>query len=119
MRHIFGASASMSIASVAERLIRQDMVDKGVKKPLARKMLADDAQLAPGTLANLARGRLKRLDGVAAALNRIVIERLATKIRQLECELEIARITASRPDETDLFAAMDALEKAKKLLRKE
>lgn len=112
--------ASMSVIAIAEKMIRQEMLDQGVKRPEAAAFLSRQSEsLTPGTFDNLKRGRLKKLDGVKVALNDLAIKWLQRKIGEFEHDLEIARRTASRPDSADIFAAMDALEKARELLSRE
>lgn len=107
----------MSIAATAEKIVRETMIERGVKKPDARKIVAREMGLSPGSLQRLAENRLVHIDRIANRLNAYVIRRLEKKISQLEGELEIARVAASRPDDNRIFAAQAALDEAKRLIR--
>jgi hypothetical protein len=107
-----------SVANLAERLVRETMIERGVKKPDARAIVAREARMKPGTLENLARGRLVNVDTVRGRINAYMVSRIERKIRQLESELAIARRACVDGMEIDVAAAQAALEEAKRLIRK-
>lgn len=106
----------MSVAWIADKLVSQAMLDHGVKKPEAQKIIANMAGITAGTLENLKRNRLKRLDDVATALNEVVVRQLENKAAEIEIELAIARAARGRVAQVDIRAAEAALDEAKKHL---
>jgi hypothetical protein len=106
-----------SVTSTAERLIRETMIEHRVKKPEARNRVAREVGLSPGTLENLARGRLVNVERVSDRINAYLVRALERKIAQLEAELATRRLIARRPDEHSILAAQAALDEAKRLIR--
>lgn len=109
----------MSIAALSERLVEETMIEQGVKKPEARRIVAREAGIAPGALERLASNRLVHVERIADRISAYVIRRIEKKMAQLECELEAAKRAAARPDDARIFAAMSALDEAKRLMRGE
>jgi hypothetical protein len=107
----------MSIAATAERIIRDTMAERGLKKPDARRVVAKEAGIKPGTLERLGNGSLVHLERITDRINAYVVRRLERKIAQFEHELALARLTADRAAEPDIDRARVALEDAKKALR--
>lgn len=107
----------MTVAARAERIIRETMVERGLKKPDARRVVAKEAGLRPGTLERLGNGSLVHLERITDRINAYVVQRLERKIAEVEHELALARITADRTAEPDIERASIALEDAKKALR--
>ncbi len=108
----------MSIAATAERIIRETMIERGIKKPDARRVVAKEAGVKPGTLERLGNGSLVHVERITDRINAYVVRRLERKIAQAEHELAIARLAADRPDEPRILDAQNALDMAKKALRK-
>lgn len=107
----------MSVAVTAERIIRETMVERGMKKPDARRVVAKEAGVKPGTLERLGNGSLVHLERITDRINAYVVRRLERKISQFEHELAVARLTAARADDTGILRAAAALDEAKKALR--
>lgn len=107
----------MSIAATAERIIRETMVEHGMKKPDARRLVAREAGIKPGTLERLGNGSLVHIERITDRINAYVVRRLERKIAEFEQELAIARLANSSPDEPGIVRAAAALEDAKKALR--
>lgn len=53
LRPKFMDDIAMMAVSVAQRLIAEERLARGVKRPEARKIVAREAGLAPGSLENL------------------------------------------------------------------
>jgi hypothetical protein len=107
-----------SVAGVVDRMVRQEMLDRGIKRPDAERVIARETGLSPGTLENLRRERLKNLGWISTSINAALIKRTERKIAQLEHELALARQIADRPDSNDIFAAQAALDTARRLIGK-
>lgn len=107
-------SAMSNVAMTADRLIREEAAFHGIDRATARQRVAREAGIAPGTLENLLRGRLKYVERIADKINALVIAKIEKRIAQLEGDLAIARLKSSRPDEAAIFAAQSALDEAKR-----
>src|ERR1700722_468831 len=108
---------SMSVASVAERLVGEEMLANRVKRQEARKAIAREAGISPGSLESLSRGRLKYVDRIASKINAVLIKRIEQRIASLQHELEVARLVGD-VSESDLGRAEAALEEARKAIGK-
>lgn len=106
----------MSLAVTAERIIRETMIERGLKKPDARRVVAKEAGIKPGALERLGNGSLVHVERITDRINAYVVQRLERKIAQVEHELAIARLTADRTGEADIGRARAALEDAKRAL---
>jgi hypothetical protein len=109
--------ASMLVASVAERLVGEEMLARKVKRPEARAIIAREAGITPGSLESLGRGRLKYTDRIADKLNELLARKIEQRIVSLEQELAIAK-AIGRASQVDLERAEAALEEARKALGK-
>jgi len=108
----------MSVASVAEQLIDDEVRYRRVKKPEARAIIAREAGIAPGSLENLARGRLKHVDRIAGHLNALLVKKLEQRFAEIEHELIFLRATPDPSREADVLGAAAALEDARRCLGK-
>lgn len=104
-------------ASVARRLIADERLARGIKLPEALSLIAREAGLSPGTLQNLLRGRLKRVEYVAGKLQALRIRKIEQRIAVLQHELVLARLSSVVP-EVDLARAEAALQEALRALGK-
>lgn len=85
----------------------------------SRDRAARNLHVTPGYLENLRRGRIKRLTLSAyEKIRAATIKELEKEIAELENELAIARLSAVRPDEDQVFAAMANIQEARKALGK-
>lgn len=109
----------MSIAATAEKIIRETMVERGMKKPDARRLVAKEAGLKPGALERLGNGSLVHVERLTDRINAYVVQRLERKIADVEHELALARLTADRTVEPDIGRARAALDDAKRALRRD
>ena len=83
----------------------------------AREIIARRAGLSPGTLENLRNGRLKTIAADAySRIRGLVVRELEAEILRLEHELAIARKTALRPDDDEIFKAAAQLAAARELI---
>lgn len=110
-------NASMLAASIAERLVGEEMLASRVKRPEARKAIAREAGITPGSLESLSRGRLKFVERIAGKLNALLCKKIEARIASLQHELEIARLIGDT-SEVDFEAAEMALAEARKAIRK-
>lgn len=106
----------MNVACIAERIVRETMIEKGVKKPDARRIVAKEAGVKPGTLERLCNGSLVHIERITDRINAYVVRRIERKIAQLESELAVARLASRRADEIDVVRAEAALDEARKAL---
>ena len=81
----------MSIASIADRLVGEEMLTRRVKRPEARKIVAREAGIPPGSLESLGRGRLKHIDRIAGKINDLRIRKLEEKLASVQHELAVAK----------------------------
>ena len=115
MRQKFMDGVTMMAASVARRLIAEERLVRGVKRPEARAIIAREAGLAPGSLENLERGRLKYVDRIAPSLHALLVRKIKQRISSLQHELFLAE-QAGRVAPVDLERAEAALDEAQKAL---
>lgn len=108
----------MNAAATAERIVRETMVERGLKKPEARKIVASEAGVKPGSIERLCNGTLVNLERITDKLNAYALRRLEKKIARFEHELSIARLASERADDPDILRAAAALEMAKRALAK-
>lgn len=107
----------MSLANIADRLVGEEMLNRRVKRPEARKIIAREAGITPGSLESLGRGRLKYIDRIADKLNALLVRKIEQRIASLEQELEIAK-ALGRTSQVDIQRAESALEEAREALGK-
>lgn len=107
-----------SVASLADRLVRSEMLLSGVKRDAAERHVARRAGVLPGTLENLRRGRLKYADGIGARLRVLLIAQIERQITALETEVGLVRATSVDRADLDILGAETALEKARACLGK-
>ena len=107
----------MSLSSIADRLVGEEMLIRNIKRPEARKIIAREAGISPGSLESLGRGRLKYLDRIADKLNGLLVRKIEQRIVSLEQELRIAKALGGS-SQIDLGRAEAALEEARKALGK-
>jgi len=89
----------------------------GQTLPVARKHLARKVGIAPGTLENIRRGRLKEIRRqVADRLQSFMIRHLETEINKLANELEILIQSRKNNCATEIVAAQAAIAEARRLL---
>lgn len=89
----------------------------GQPLPIARQHLARKVGIAPGTLENIRRGRLKGLrHQVAERLQAFMIHHLKTEINKLTHELEIVLQSRKNNFGDEIIAAQAALDEARRLL---
>ena len=80
---------STSVLRVAGKLIEWEAERSGVKRPIARAIVAADAKIAPGALDRSERGTLKFVDRIVGPLNALFITKIKQRIAELETELAI------------------------------
>ena len=109
----------MSISALADRMVRETMIENRVKRPDAERLIAREVGIAPGTLENLRRGRLVHVDWIANKITDASIRRTERQIARLESELAVARISSRRPDEDRVLAAAASVAQARRILKGE
>ena len=83
---------------LVEQCERREQTRSGITRSQARERLARKAGVSPGTLYNLARDRLKRLDFVVRdRLTAYAVRDLQASIERLTHELEMARQMGAHP----------------------
>ncbi|MFC0282428.1 hypothetical protein ACFFJB_14810 [Camelimonas abortus] len=97
--------------------VRREQMRSGGSIDDARRRVASRAGIAPGTLYNIARDRLKRLDArVRDALTAYAIKDMEREMRGLAHELEVARQVGGSARSVDLDQVEALLAEAKALL---
>lgn len=81
----------MSVALIADRLVRSEMMEAHVKRPEAEGTVAKRAGLSPFTLQNLKRGRLKNVEAIRSKIGAAFVATLERQLAALETELAAAR----------------------------
>src|ERR1700734_3714981 len=81
----------MSVALIADRMVRSEMMEAHVKRPEAESTVARRAGLSPFTLQNLKRGRLKHVDAMGSKIRAAFVATLERQLAALETELVAAR----------------------------
>lgn len=109
----------MSVASIAERMVRETMIERGLKKPEARAIVARESGVKPGAIRRLCNGSLVHVERITERINAYALKRLASKMSEFSHQLEVARLAADRPDDPDIQRAAAALENAKRALKGE
>ena len=111
-------SAMSSVAATIKELIGVEKARRGVKTEEARKIIARNVGVAPGSLERLLRGRLVHIDRITDRVNSYVAKRLETQIATLEHEIEMARRMPMGVERGDIERAEAAVAEAKRALRK-
>ena len=105
----------LSVAGVADRLVRHEMIEAGVKRPDAERAVARRAGIAASALDELRRGRVKYVERIEGRIHAVWVQFLERQIAGLENELAIARADRRAVDlgaaETAILAAKAALGK--------
>lgn len=90
----------------------------GIPVRMARKTIARKIGVAPGTLENLANGRMKRLSAWCfERLRGAVVAELQQEIGRCQHELEIARQCGLDPRSAEISALANAVITAKTLIK--
>lgn len=117
--------ASMSTAladletagAAARRLVEIEAARSGVPVDRAKRRVAVREGIAPSTVDNILRRRVKAVAGwVRDRLRAALIRELQSEIMRLEHELAVARLGALHPADPEIAEAEAALAKAKALL---
>lgn len=107
-----------SVAATIRELIGVEKARRGVKTEEARKIIARNVGVAPGSLERLLRGRLVHIDRITDRVNSYVAKRLTNQIAALEHEIEMARRMPVGVKRCDIERALAAGAEAKRALRK-
>lgn len=107
------SAVDLSVAGIADRLVRVEMQEAGAKRLDAERVVARRAGVSPSAIENLRRGRLKHVDRIAGRLKALYIAALQQQLSGLESDLAHAR--RSDP-EADLRTAEAAIETARAAL---
>ena len=110
--------ASMNACAWVRQLEDKEAVRIGQPVPVARGFLARRLKVAPGTLENMRRGRVKEpRASLVEKIKGALIRELESEIQALSHEVEILRRSGCRPDEKQILEAETLLAKAKEILR--
>lgn len=109
----------VTVVKMYERLEDREAARLNLKLPDARAWLARTIGLSVGTLTNLRRNRLKRVEHLKEKINDALVKSLESEIARLTHELEMARHRGSNPDCAEILAAETHISTARKLLGKE
>jgi hypothetical protein len=108
-------SATMDRAYLlADRYVREEMSAQRVNKPDAIETVADACGLAPGTLHNVFKRRLKNVEKVVLALEGFALRRLEQRAAQLRRdigEMRESRMVVDPARLAELEAALDDVER--------
>jgi lambda repressor-like predicted transcriptional regulator len=110
-------SATMDRAlSLADRFVSEEIHFRKKKRPDAVAAVAADAGIAPGSLENLFKRRLKHVERITAALERLAVRRLEGKVEEFKREIAQIRESGRPHDPARLAHVEAALAEAEKLL---
>jgi hypothetical protein len=104
------------LAGRTEKWILETMAERRVKKPDARRIIAEAIGVRPGALTRLHNGTLKHIERIADQVNAYAVRRIEEKIKTFEHDLAIARLVDSGVAEADLLGAEAALASARQAL---
>jgi hypothetical protein len=104
---------------IARRLIDWEVERSGICRRDARRIVAREARIAPGSLERLSAGRLKFPDRIAERLNALLVVKIERKIADLEHQRAIAVATGNRLRPIDLGRLDAALGEARKAIGKD
>ncbi len=101
------------------RLLEDREVARVGKLPVARGIVARRAGCAPGTLENLRKGRLKRIEGwLHAKLEGLLVREIEAEIKRLTNELEAYRRAGGDAAQAPQMARLvAAVEEAQRVIR--
>jgi len=100
-----------------DRLQRREIMRSGGTVPDARRVVARQIGVAPGTLENITRGRTKGVRGwIVERIKSAVIRELEAEIRGAQHDLEIVRRCGVDPRSSAFSAVEAAVESAKQQL---
>ena len=117
MRQNFSDILAATTLKRARRLINDERVSRGINLPEARRIVAGEAGLMPGTLENLERGRIKNIERIARSLDDLLEKKIERRIATLQHELALCR-AARIVVPADLDRAEAALAEARRALGK-
>lgn len=121
---LYGTSKPMNSAAYvdtaegwAKRLEDREAARSGTTVAEARRVIATRTTVAPGTLENLRKGRLKAIAAhVYERLRASVIKELEAEVRALEHELQLLRATGADPRHGEIDAVVASLASVRKAL---
>ncbi|MCX7898492.1 MAG: hypothetical protein N2444_00115 [Methylocystis sp.] len=105
-----------SAVSTINELIMTARARHGVKTPEARRIVAREIGVKPGSIERLLAGRLVNVEKIVDRVSAHVARRIERKIEELEREIELARLSRNPPCEADIARAEAALEEARKAI---
>lgn len=110
-------SLSQDTQAIARLLEDRETARLG-KLAMARAAIARRIGCAPGTLENLRKGRLKRIEGwLHAKLEALLIAEIENEIKRLSHELELYRARGLDPDQAPAMARLrKAVAEAQRLI---
>lgn len=111
--------ARSGAVQAAKTLIGWEAEQRGITFKDARRIVAREARIAPGSLERLSAGRLKFVDRIAGRLNELLVKKIERKMADLEHELAIARLASRRADPIDFARAEAALAEAARAIGKD
>jgi len=112
---IVSIAPSISARDLAREFIHQDAASCGGVEP-AKRALARRLGVAPGTIKNMAGGRLKRICAdVFARMKAEQIRRLNISLQKAEHELQVSRACGVDPRSIEFLALEAAVEAARKV----
>lgn len=102
--------------SLAQNLERRERA-RGFTVPVARRAIARKIKTSVGTIENLVRGRIKRVDAaVRDRLQALLVSELEQEIARLTHELAIARQTGLHPASDEISEVETLLARATQIL---
>lgn len=108
---------SMTTATALARSLERRERTRVDSMPVARQRLAGKLRIGVGTLENIVRGRVKRIDAaIRDRLQALLVRELEAEIARLTHELEIARQGGSHPACEHVGEVETYLAKARALL---
>ena len=111
MRVVYGIDV-LTALGIAERMVSTEMIERGVKRPEAERIVARQACISPSSIQNVRLGRIKSDETFRSKMRRAFVAFLERQIAGLEHELALARATQRECDFSEVETALDAARRA-------
>ena len=102
------SSDVLTALGIAKRIVSTEMIERGVKRPEAERIVARQAGISPSSIENMRRGRIKDDEKLRSKIKRAFAVFLERQIAGLEHELALARAAQRECDFSSAEAAIAA-----------
>src|ERR1700739_4892499 len=91
-------TVQISIAGIADRMVRAEMARAGVKRPQAEREVSIKAGLAASTFENLRRGRIKNVEAFQGRIHAAWEKLLEGQLKGIESDIAVAAAATRKVD---------------------